>query len=124
MAHSNIPPLLASRISRPSSPVPHLRIPHPLSRIPYPASRISASASRIPHPASRIPHPAFRIPHLPSRYPIPTAHLIYNSPMSASFEERLHRYARLVILGGINIQPGQELLIGADIAEAPFVRLL
>lgn len=44
--------------------------------------------------------------------------------MSASFEERLHRYARLVILGGINLQPGQEIIIGADVAEAPFVRLL
>src|SRR6478672_1845782 len=44
--------------------------------------------------------------------------------MSASFEERLHRYARLVILGGINLQPGQEIIIGADVSEAPFVRLL
>lgn len=44
--------------------------------------------------------------------------------MSASFEERLHRYARLVILGGINLQSGQELIIGADVSEAPFVRLL
>jgi aminopeptidase len=50
--------------------------------------------------------------------------LIYNPDMSASFEERLQRYARLTILGGINIQSGQELIIGADVSEAPFVRLL
>lgn len=44
--------------------------------------------------------------------------------MSATFEERLHRYARLAILGGINVQLGQELIIGADVSEVAFVRLL
>ncbi len=39
-------------------------------------------------------------------------------------EERLKEYARLVIEIGINIQPGEPVLIAAPVAAAEFVRLL
>ncbi|HEY7200818.1 MAG TPA: aminopeptidase [Candidatus Dormibacteraeota bacterium] len=41
-----------------------------------------------------------------------------------SSEERLDRYARLTIEVGVNLQPGQDLLVEADIAHAPLVRRL
>jgi aminopeptidase len=39
-----------------------------------------------------------------------------------SEEERLDRYAEVVIGVGVNLQPGQDLLIDADVAHAPLVR--
>jgi aminopeptidase len=39
-----------------------------------------------------------------------------------SEEERLDRYAQVVIGVGVNLQPGQDLLIDADVAHAPLVR--
>jgi aminopeptidase len=44
--------------------------------------------------------------------------------MAQSFEERLRKYAHLTIHAGVATQPGQELIIGADIGEAVFVRML
>lgn len=41
-----------------------------------------------------------------------------------TFEERLRKYARLAVRAGINVQPGQELIIGADVTEASFMRLV
>jgi aminopeptidase len=43
--------------------------------------------------------------------------------MPLSFEERLRRYAQVVVRGGLNIQPGQELILSADISEAALARL-
>jgi len=41
-----------------------------------------------------------------------------------TFEENLALYAKLAIRGGVNLQPGQELLLYADIADAVFARLI
>lgn len=40
------------------------------------------------------------------------------------FEEKLQKYAKLLVEIGLNIQPNQELMIGAPIEAAYFVRLL
>lgn len=44
--------------------------------------------------------------------------------MPKSFEEKLRNYARLTIRAGVNTHHGQEIIIGADIAEAVFTRML
>ncbi len=44
--------------------------------------------------------------------------------MALTFEQKLRNYARLTIASGINTRPGQEIILGADLVEAPFVRLL
>lgn len=44
--------------------------------------------------------------------------------MTRTFEQNLALYAKLAIRLGVNIQPGQELIIGADVNEAMLVRLL
>ena len=44
--------------------------------------------------------------------------------MSESFQDRLRRYARLAVRVGVNVQPGQELIVGADVGEVEFVRLV
>lgn len=36
----------------------------------------------------------------------------------------LEKYARLLVCGGCNIQPGQELYVSADVTQAPLVRLI
>lgn len=41
-----------------------------------------------------------------------------------NFEEKLDRYAELAVAVGVNIQPGQQLYIGASIEAAPFARLV
>lgn len=41
-----------------------------------------------------------------------------------SFEENLSLYAKLAIQEGVALAPGQELIISAEIDQAPFVRLL
>jgi aminopeptidase len=43
---------------------------------------------------------------------------------TASFEEDLAKYTHLIIHSGVNLQQGQELFIGSDIANAQLVRLL
>ncbi|MBS1718536.1 MAG: aminopeptidase [Armatimonadetes bacterium] len=43
--------------------------------------------------------------------------------MPRSFEEKLALYAKLAVRLGVNVQPGQELIISADINDAPFARL-
>ncbi len=44
--------------------------------------------------------------------------------MPRSFEDNLNLYAQLAVRAGVNVQPDQELLITADVADAPFVRLI
>ena len=44
--------------------------------------------------------------------------------MGLSFEQKLDQYADLAIRVGVNLQPGQRLLLRAPVATAPFVRLL
>src|SRR5689334_12476976 len=44
--------------------------------------------------------------------------------MALTFEQKLRNYARLTIASGINVRAGQEIILGADLVEAPFVRLL
>jgi aminopeptidase len=39
-----------------------------------------------------------------------------------NFQEKLTQYAQIAVKMGLNIQPGQKLLIRADVAFAPFVR--
>ena len=39
-----------------------------------------------------------------------------------SFEKHLEKYAEVAVKVGVNIQPGQTLLIRSDIEVAPFVR--
>lgn len=41
-----------------------------------------------------------------------------------TFEQKLHNYAKLAVDKGVNIQPGQTLVIAAPIDAAPFVRRL
>ena len=41
-----------------------------------------------------------------------------------SFDNDLDRYAELTVKVGINLQPGQRLLINAPILSAPFTRLV
>src|SRR5204863_7474560 len=38
--------------------------------------------------------------------------------------DRLERYADLALKVGVNLQPGQPLLINADVAHAPLVRVI
>jgi hypothetical protein len=45
----------------------------------------------------------------------------YGSNVSAA-DERLERYARLVVEVGVNLQPGQTLAVGAGLEHAPLVR--
>ncbi|WP_284641124.1 aminopeptidase [Paenibacillus silviterrae] len=40
------------------------------------------------------------------------------------FQEKLERYASLAVQVGVNIQPGQTLVVTAPLASAPFVRLV
>ncbi|REE86424.1 aminopeptidase II [Paenibacillus taihuensis] len=42
----------------------------------------------------------------------------------ATFEEKLERYAALAVQVGVNVQPGQTLVISTSLASAPFVRLV
>lgn len=42
----------------------------------------------------------------------------------ATFEEKLERYAALAVQVGVNVQPGQTLVISTTLASAPFVRLV
>jgi aminopeptidase len=44
--------------------------------------------------------------------------------MERTFEDNLRAYAHLVIRSGCNLQQGQELFLSADIATAPFARML
>ncbi len=44
--------------------------------------------------------------------------------MPRTFQENLALYAKLTIRLGVNVQEGQELLLGADVNDAEFVRLL
>ncbi len=44
--------------------------------------------------------------------------------MTRSFDENLQLYAELAIREGVNLQPGQELILAADIGDAPFVRMV
>jgi aminopeptidase len=44
--------------------------------------------------------------------------------MAFDFEQQLDQYADLAIRVGVNVQPGQRLLIYAPVAAAPFVRRL
>lgn len=44
--------------------------------------------------------------------------------MPRTFLENLTEYAKLAVRVGVNIQPGQELLISADVNDIPFVRLI
>ncbi|PYE51811.1 aminopeptidase [Deinococcus yavapaiensis] len=44
--------------------------------------------------------------------------------MTFSFEERLDRYADVLVRVGVNLQPGQRLLLGADLTAAPLARLI
>jgi len=44
--------------------------------------------------------------------------------MEDTFEEKLRRYAHLVVRSGCNLQEGQELYVGADISQVRFVRLV
>lgn len=44
--------------------------------------------------------------------------------MERTFEQNLDAYAHLIINTGCNVQPGQELFISSDIANAQLVRLL
>lgn len=44
--------------------------------------------------------------------------------MPRPFHENLARYAELTIREGVNLQPGQELILAADIGDAEFVRLV
>ena len=37
-----------------------------------------------------------------------------------TFEQKLHNYAKLAVDKGVNIQPGQTLVIAAPIDAAPF----
>lgn len=42
--------------------------------------------------------------------------------MNKSFDEQLDSYADLLVQVGVNVQPGQKLVVRADIAAAPLVR--
>ncbi|WP_022802710.1 aminopeptidase [Deinococcus ficus] len=42
--------------------------------------------------------------------------------MTAPFERRLERYAELLVRVGVNLQPGQRLLLSADLDAAPLAR--
>lgn len=42
--------------------------------------------------------------------------------MSLSFEQKLQNYAELVVKAGLNLQPGQRLIIRAGVESAPLVR--
>src|SRR5579885_1047899 len=44
--------------------------------------------------------------------------------MPLTFEQKLRNYARLTVHAGISACPGQEVILGADVTEAPFVRML
>ena len=44
--------------------------------------------------------------------------------MSLDFQQTLQKYAELVVQFGLNLQPGQRLLIRAPIQTAPLVRLI
>jgi len=44
--------------------------------------------------------------------------------MPETFQDKLRKYARLTIHAGVCARPGQELIIGADVTEAPFTRML
>src|SRR5215475_14452947 len=44
--------------------------------------------------------------------------------MISDFERQLERYADLVVKVGLNLQPGQRLLVLAPIETAPLVRLV
>lgn len=39
-------------------------------------------------------------------------------------EDRLRKYARLAVQGGVHLQKGQTLMIHADVMAAPFVRMV
>src|SRR5262245_13528289 len=49
---------------------------------------------------------------------------MFGGRMIADFERQLERYADLVVKVGLNLQPGQRLLIEAPIQTAPLVRLV
>jgi aminopeptidase len=40
----------------------------------------------------------------------------------STFEQNLEKYAELAVKLGVNVQPGQTLIINADISTAPFIR--
>ena len=44
--------------------------------------------------------------------------------MSRSFEENLALYAQLAVREGVNLAPGQELIVAAELSSAPLVRLI
>lgn len=44
--------------------------------------------------------------------------------MVRSFEENLAKYASLAVRQGAGLQPGQELIVTAELGDAPFVRLI
>jgi aminopeptidase len=44
--------------------------------------------------------------------------------MSEDHARKLHEYARLAVRGSVNVQPGQELLVSADIADRDLVRYI
>jgi len=44
--------------------------------------------------------------------------------MSRTFEENLRRYAELAVKLGVAVQPGQELILAADVADAHLVHLI
>jgi aminopeptidase len=50
--------------------------------------------------------------------------MLVASIMAASFQDRLRKYARLTIRAGVAARPGQEIIIGAEVSEAPFTRML
>lgn len=41
-----------------------------------------------------------------------------------SFEDNLVEYARLAVRAGVNLQPGQDLLLQGDVSQAPLLRLI
>ena len=42
----------------------------------------------------------------------------------ADYKEQLERYAALAVEVGVNVQPGQTLVVSAPLAAAPFVRFV
>ena len=47
-----------------------------------------------------------------------------NTPSKLTFQQKLENYAELAIKVGVGLQPGQRLLIGADVENAELVRLV